>query len=97
MAIEKTLTSVGNSKALIIPSDLIKKYGLESVIIEETAEGLLIRSASKESDFQKKLEQLKKYKNEVYSQIELEVNDPEVKEYYLNPQNNFSEADPDVK
>ncbi|GAB2502433.1 AbrB/MazE/SpoVT family DNA-binding domain-containing protein [Algoriphagus taiwanensis] len=94
---EKTLTTVGNSKALIIPADLIKKYSLETVIIEETAEGLLIKSASKDSGFQKNLDRLKRYKNEIYSQMELEVNDPEVKEYYSNPDTNFSDTDPDIK
>ena len=93
---EKTLTTVGNSKALIIPADLIKKYGLETVIMEETAEGLFIKSASNDSSFQKNIDRLKKYKNEIYSQMELEVRDPEVKEYYSNPKNDFSEADTDI-
>jgi antitoxin component of MazEF toxin-antitoxin module len=92
----KTLTSVGNSKALIIPAELIKKYGLETVVIEETPEGLLIKSATQESDFQLKLDRLKKYKNEVYSKLEEEVRDPEVKDYYSDPNNDFSNADPDI-
>jgi len=39
---KKTLITVGNSKALIIPAELIKKYGLDVIEIKETEKGLLI-------------------------------------------------------
>jgi antitoxin component of MazEF toxin-antitoxin module len=92
----KTLTSVGNSKALIIPAELIKKYGLEKVIIEETTNGILIRSANEESDFQKKLNNLRKYKSEIYSKMELEAREPEVINYYSDPKNNLSDVDTEI-
>jgi antitoxin component of MazEF toxin-antitoxin module len=59
----KTLTKLGNSKALIIPAELIKKYGLNEVILEEKPEGILIRSANENTNFQKAVEDLLKYKN----------------------------------
>jgi antitoxin component of MazEF toxin-antitoxin module len=96
MEMIKTLTTVGNSKALIIPADLIKKYGLEKVIIEETTNGILIRSAEEVSDFQKKLNQLKKYKSEIYLKMELEAREPEVINYYSDPKNNLSDVDPEI-
>lgn len=36
----KTLRTVGNSKAVILPSALVKKYKLDKVVIEETEEGI---------------------------------------------------------
>ena len=39
----KQLTTVGNSKAVILPAALVKKYKLDRVVIEETDEGILIR------------------------------------------------------
>lgn len=92
----KTLTSVGNSKALIIPAELIKKYGLEKVIIEETSNGILIKSAMQEDEFQEKLSKLKKYKDEIYSKMEEEAHEPEVINYYTDPKNNLSDVDLDV-
>ena len=53
----KTLTKLGNSKALIIPAELIKKCGLDAVILEEKAEGILIRSAKENTSFQKAVKQ----------------------------------------
>lgn len=49
----KSLTWVGNSKAVIIPSEMIKKYKLEKVLIEETDDGILIRSAVQSTNFQR--------------------------------------------
>lgn len=92
----KTLTQVGNSKALIIPYELIKKYGLEKVIIEETENGLLIRSALVEDDFQKEVIKLREYKSAIYQKMENEAHEPEVRAYYSNPENNLSNVDPEV-
>ncbi|HSF52117.1 MAG TPA: AbrB/MazE/SpoVT family DNA-binding domain-containing protein [Algoriphagus sp.] len=92
----KTLTQVGNSKALIIPSELIKKYGLEKVILEETENGLLIRSAIVEDDFQKRLVNLRENKTAIYQKMENEACEPDVRGYYSNPENDLSNVDPEV-
>jgi len=92
----KTLTSVGNSKALILPSEMIKKYGLEKVVIEETDEGILIRSAIKKTGFQKALDKLKKEKSTVYKRIESQANEPDTIQYYARNSNNFSGTDTDI-
>lgn len=92
----KTLTSVGNSKAVIIPSEMIKKYKLEKVVIEETDEGILIRSAVRYTNFQKAIDKLRKNKAAVYKRIESQANDPDTIKYYAKNANNFSDVDPDI-
>lgn len=92
----KTLTSVGNSKAVILPSEMIKKYKLEKVVIEETEEGILIRSAIAESNFQRAVEKLRKNKAALYKRIESQAKDPETIKYYAKEVNNFSDVDLDI-
>jgi len=92
----KTLTSVGNSKAVILPSEMIKKYKLEKVVIEETDEGILIRSAIQDTNFQKAVEKLRKNRNALYKRIESQANDPETIKYYAKSANNFSDVDLDI-
>ena len=86
---------MGNSKSVILPSEMIKKYNLEKVLIEETEEGILIRSAVQNSDFQKTLEKLKRNKAAVYKRIKSQANDPETIKYYSKGANNFAEVDLD--
>ena len=89
----KTLTTVGNSKAVIIPAEMIKKYKLEKVVIEETEDGILIRSAVQDTDFQKAVEKLRKYKTTLYKRIESQANEPETIAYYSKSANNLSDID----
>lgn len=92
----KNLISVGNSKAVILPSEMIKKYGLEKVSIEETDDGILLRSAIQNSRFQKTIDKLRKNKAALYKRIESQANDPATFKYYAKEANNFSEADLDI-
>jgi len=92
----KTLTKIGNSKALIIPAELVKKYGLDEVILEEKPEGLLIRSANERSNFQKKVDELRQYRSDIYKRIESQANEPETIEYYKKSSNDFSDIDLDI-
>jgi antitoxin component of MazEF toxin-antitoxin module len=92
----KTLTTVGNSKAVIIPAEMIKKYKLERVLIEETEDGILIRSAVQSSNFQKEVEKLRKNKAALYKRMAAQANDPETIEYYSKGVNNFSDVDVDI-
>lgn len=92
----KQLTTVGNSKAVILPSALVKKYKLDKVVIEETDEGILIRPLEAQNRFQKKVERLRKNKSAVYKRIASQANEPEMIKYYRNAAHNFSDADPDI-
>lgn len=92
----KTLTNVGNSKALILPAEMIKKYKLDTVVIEETDEGILIRSAAQETDFQKAVEKLRRNKKAVYKRMESQANEPETLAYYTKRENNLSDADLEI-
>lgn len=92
----KQLTTVGNSKAVILPAALVKKYKLDRVVIEETDEGILIRPVGEQNRFQKKVEKLRKKKSAVYKRMAMQANEPEMIRYYMNTGNNFSDADPDI-
>jgi antitoxin component of MazEF toxin-antitoxin module len=92
----KTLTKVGNSKAVILPSELVKKYNLEKVMIEETEDGILIRSAIQKTDFQMAVEKLRQDKDALYKRIESQANEPETIEYYAKSANIFSDVDLDI-
>ncbi|MEB2784147.1 AbrB/MazE/SpoVT family DNA-binding domain-containing protein [Algoriphagus persicinus] len=92
----KTLTKLGNSKALIIPAELIKKYDLNEVILEEKEEGILIRSAQKVTSFQKSVDELRQYKSDIYKRIESQANEPDTIAYYKKAENDFSDIDLDI-
>lgn len=92
----KTLTTVGNSKAVILPSEMVKKYKLERVVIEETDDGILIRPAVPNTNLQKAIEKLRKNKSAIYKRIESQANDPETINYYAKSDNNFSDIDLDI-
>jgi len=92
----KSLTTIGNSKAVIIPAELIKKYGLEKVLIEETEEGILIKSVTAKSSFQDAVEKLRKNKTYLYKKMESEANEPETIAYYKKQAKGLSEIDLDI-
>jgi antitoxin component of MazEF toxin-antitoxin module len=83
---KKKLTPVGNSKAVILPADMIRKYKLTEgeVIIEETERGILIRPSEQASPFAKALDLLRKKKYEVYRRMEAEANDPATHAHYAS-------------
>lgn len=92
----KTLTTVGNSKALIIPSGMIIKYNLDQVVIEETEEGLLIKSAVPNDSFLLKVSKLRSQKDQIAKRLKAQANHSETKKYYSREENNFSEVDVDI-
>ncbi|MCK5368289.1 MAG: AbrB/MazE/SpoVT family DNA-binding domain-containing protein [Cyclobacteriaceae bacterium] len=90
----KTLTTVGNSKAVILPKRLIDKYHLHKVIIQETEEGILILPATGKPTFQEKLEILRKNRKEVYTRMKAQADNPETISFY--EKNDLSEVDVDI-
>lgn len=92
----KTLTTVGNSKAVILPSALVKRYKMKKVTIEATEEGILIRPVETKTSFQKKMEFARKHKAAIYKQMEQEASNPETIAFYNNPNNTFEDVDPDI-
>lgn len=91
----KTLTSVGNSKAVILPAELIKKHKLDKVLIEDTEEGILIRPASTITSFHKEVEKLRKNKTALYKRMEKQANTPDTIRYYASAAN-LSDVDPEI-
>lgn len=49
---------------------MVKKYKLQKVVIEETDDGILIRSAVQDTDFQKAIAKLSKNKATLYKRME---------------------------
>lgn len=92
----KTLTSVGNSKAVILPAELVKKYKLEKVVIEDTEDGILIRPAVQDTGFHRTVEKLRKNKTTLYKRIASQASDPETIKHYTKSDHNFSEVDTDI-
>lgn len=92
----KSLTSIGNSKAVIIPAQMIKKYNLEKVLLEETENGILIRPAGSDTDFHEAVEKLRQNKDELYSRMKSQASDASAIQYYANAANNLSDIDLDI-
>ena len=92
----KSLTNVGNSKAVILPSALIKRYNLKKVIIEATEVGILIRPVEAKTSFQRKMELARKNKAMIYKQMEQEAIDPRTIAFYNNPANTFENVNIDI-
>jgi antitoxin component of MazEF toxin-antitoxin module len=92
----KTLTTVGNSKAVILPSVLVKRYNLKKVTIEATEEGILIRPLETKTSFQRKMELARKNKKAIYKKMEREANDLKTVAFYANPNNTFEDIDLDI-
>lgn len=89
----KSLTKVGNSKAVIIPKQMIAKFKFgRTVMIEETENGILIRAVQKETSFQRKLRALHSNKEEIKRKFRQAANDPRVQAYYKNSDNIFDDV-----
>jgi antitoxin component of MazEF toxin-antitoxin module len=92
----KTLTTVGNSKAVILPSVLVKRYNLKKITIEATEEGILIRPLEMKTSFQRKMELARKNKKAIYKKMEREANDPKTVAFYANLNNTSEDIDLDI-
>ena len=92
----KFLTNVGNSKAIILPSALIKRYKMNKVTIEATEEGILIRPVETKTSFQRKMELARKNKAAIYKQMEKEAGNPKMLAFYNDPNTTFEEVDIDI-
>ena len=92
----KTLITVGNSKAVILPSALVKRYKMKKVTIEAPEAGILLRPVETKTSFQKKMELAHKNKAAKYKRMEQEANNPETIAFYNNPNNAFEDVDLDI-
>lgn len=94
--IKKKLTDIGNSKGVLLPQDLLKRYGLENeIILEPTDDGILLK-AHKPS-FSDRVNKLRKNKDKIYKRMKQQSEDKETQEYYERPENTpFSELDNDI-
>jgi antitoxin component of MazEF toxin-antitoxin module len=91
----KTLTTVGNSKAIILPSALVKRFKLKKVTIEATDSGILIKpfEAEPKNLFQRKMASIRKNKEAIYKLMEKEASDKRTISFYSNEANRFDNVD----
>ena len=66
----KKLSTIGNSRALILPEDLLERYGFgEDVELEPTSDGLIIRPATHGLSFQEAKAKLLTEKRELLARL----------------------------
>ena len=90
---EADIRKIGNSKGIIIPRILIDKYDLKKVRFEETKDGILLVSIDQKSHFAKKMEELRKKKDEWSSQMRVDANDPEIIAHYKSEAKEMGDVD----
>lgn len=92
---EAKIRKIGNSSGIILPKALIDKYDLSEVVIEDRGDGIMIRPASK-SIFQVKIEEARKNKKSIYSEMEKEASDPETRSYYEQEVEEWGDIDTEI-
>lgn len=73
---EKSLITVGNSKAVILPKQLVDKFQLDQVSIREVEQGILIAPAGQPS-FHDRLEGLRRDKDQIYQRMKAQAQESE--------------------
>ena len=93
---EAKIRKIGNSRGIIIPQSLIEKYDLKRVRLEETDEGILLVSKNDKSEFEKRVEELRRTKDQWKAQMREDANDPEIIEYYKKEAKTMGEVDLEI-
>ncbi|SMD43997.1 Antitoxin component of the MazEF toxin-antitoxin module [Aquiflexum balticum DSM 16537] len=92
---ETKIRKIGNSSGIILPKALIDKYDLAEVIIEDHGDGIIIKPAKK-SMFQTKMEEARKNKKAIYSEIEKQASHPEMKVFYEREAEDWDGIDTEI-
>jgi antitoxin component of MazEF toxin-antitoxin module len=91
-----TLRKIGNSRGIIIPNDLIRKYRLERVNIRETDEGILLVPVDSKDDFSKKLEQMRIQQSHWLSEMKKAAEDENTQKYYRKESEEMGDVDIEI-
>jgi antitoxin component of MazEF toxin-antitoxin module len=92
---ETKIRKIGNSSGIILPKALIDKYDLADVIIEDHGDGIMIRPAVK-SLFQAKMEEAKKNKKAIYSEMKKQAAQPEIQDLYEQEAGDWGDIDTEI-
>lgn len=92
---EAKIRKIGNSSGIILPKALINKYDLAEVIIEDNGDGIIIRPAKK-SHLQTKMEEAKKNKKAIYSEMKKQAAQPEIKTFYKQEAEDWGDIDTEI-
>lgn len=92
---ETKIRKIGNSSGIIIPKALIDKYELTEVSVEDNGDGIIIRPLHK-SYFQSRLEEIRKNKSAIYSEMENQAALPDTKAYYEKEAEEWGNVDTEI-
>jgi antitoxin component of MazEF toxin-antitoxin module len=92
---ETKIRKIGNSSGIILPKSLVEKYDLSDVIIEDHGDGIMIKPVSK-SIFQVKMEEARKNRKAVYSEMEKEASNPETIAFYEQEVEEWGDVDTEI-
>ena len=92
---ETKIRKIGNSSGIILPKALIDKYELADVIIEDHGDGIMIRPAVK-SLFQAKMEEARKNKMAIYSEMKKQAAQPEIQALYEHESEDWGNIDTEI-
>lgn len=92
---ETKIRKIGNSSGIILPKALIDKYDLADVIVEDHGDGIMIRPAVK-SLFQAKMEEAKKNKKAIYSEMKKQASQPEIQALYQQESEEWGDIDIEI-
>lgn len=92
---ETKIRKIGNSSGIILPKALIDKYDLTEVIIEDHGDGIIIKPAKKFL-FQAKMEEARKNKNAIYSEMEKQASKPEIQAFYEQEAEDWGSIDTEI-
>lgn len=92
---ESKIRKIGNSSGIILPKALIDKYDLAEVIIEDHGDGIIIKPAKK-SLFQAKMEEARKNKKAIYSEMEIQASHPEIQTFYEQEAEDLGSIDTEI-
>jgi len=92
---ETKIRKIGNSSGIILPKALIDKYDLADVIIEDRGDGIMIRPAVK-SLFQAGMEEARKNKKAIYSEMKKQAAQPEIQALYEQESEDWGNIDTEI-
>jgi len=92
-----SIRNIGNSKGVIIPNNLIKKYHFKKkVIFIETDAGLIIKPTQEKSLFEQKLVYVKANKDKIYRKMKQEAQNNEIIAYYEQQTDDYGNIDLEI-
>jgi antitoxin component of MazEF toxin-antitoxin module len=95
LSMETRIRKIGNSSGIILPKALIDKFELSEVIIEDHGDGIIIRPVNK-SLFHIKMDEAKKNKKAIYSEMQKQAAQSEINAFYEQEAKEWGDIDTEI-